>query len=197
MTWLRILLVTVISGAILGTAVDARAQAPGQTAPAGQQAKRERIKQRILAMRAALLTTELQLDEQTAAKLFPVLSKYDDRFVALLRDNADLRKQAQDAYQRGDDKALDALIDKIVANQRARWDTEAARFADVRKVLTPQQAARIFVVLPQIDRRIQNQLRRALGGGAGGGGRRRGRGAGAQPDDTGSGDDDLDDGPFQ
>lgn len=191
MTWLRMILVTVI----LGAAVDARAQAPGQTAPAGQQAKRERIKQRILAMRAALLTTELQLDEQTAAKLFPVLSKYDDRFAALLRDNADLRKQAQDAYQRGDDKTLDELIDKIVANQRARWDTEEARFKDVRKVLTPQQAARIFVVLPQIDRRIQNQLRRALGGG--GGGRRRGRGGGTQPDDTGAGDDDLDDGPFQ
>jgi len=189
MTW-RILLVIVV----LGAAAPARAQAPGETPPAGQQAKREKIKQRILAMRAALLTTELALDEQTAAKLFPVLGRYDDQFAKLLRESVDLRKQAQDAYQRGDDKALNDLIDKVVANQRARWDLEEARFKDVRKVLTPQQAARIFVVLPQIDRRIQNQLRRALGGG--GAGRRRRRGGGG---DEPSEDDipDLPDDPSQ
>jgi hypothetical protein len=181
----RLVLVIAMLAAFAGGAA---AQAPGQTATAagsGAQAKREKIKQRILTMRAWALTQELSLDEPTAAKLFPVIAKYDDAFARLLRESVELRRAAIDAAARNDDRALDDVIDKIVANQRARWAAEEARFKDVRKVLTPAQAARILVVLPQIDRRIQNQLRKALGGG-----RRRGRGRGAA-DGSGNPDDDI------
>ena len=183
----------------------ARAQAPGDTPPTNQQ-KVERVKQRILALRAARLTSELNLDEKQAAKLFPVLSKYDDTFAKLLKEAVELRKQAQAAAEKNDDAALNDIIDKLVANQRQRWDTQEARFKDVRKVLTPEQAARLLVVLPQIDRQISNQLRKALGrpgrgsdyvGKPGGRGHRR---AGANAGGGDSDDDDLDDnddGPIQ
>lgn len=197
---LRLIFVIAIA-TFAATAGVASAQAPGQTSPGGggggAQVKRERIKQRILTMRAWQLTQELQLDEATAAKVFPLLAKYDDTFAKLLREAVDLRRTAIDAAARHDDRALDDVIDKIVANQRARWDTDEARFKGLRKVLSAPQAARLLVVLPQIDRRIQNQLRRALGGGAAQP-RRRGRGAGAAvgPDDGGGTDDDiLDDDP--
>ena len=195
MTYVRTIVV-VVALAIGGGA--AWAQAPGQTAPSNAQ-KIERIKQRILALRAARLTDELGLDEKQAAKLFPVLAKYDDTFAKLLREAVDLRKQAQDAAARNDDRALDDIIDKLVANQRSRWDTQEARFKDVRKVLTPEQAARLLVVLPQIDRQIANQLRKALGRGGGGdyvgrpGRRHRGGGANAGSGDAPD-DGDLDDG---
>jgi hypothetical protein len=178
---LRLLLVFVLLGAVGGAGL-AQPARPG----AARAAKREQIKQRILAMRAWALTRELGLDERTASRLFPVIARYDGRFARLLRERLDLRRAAEAAAAAGDDHALDRVIDKIVANQRALWDTEAARFQDVRKVLTPRQAAHILVVLPKIDRRIQNQLRRALD-------RRRGRASparrgGAQPDPD---DDDL------
>ncbi len=183
----------------------ARAQAPGQTPPSNAQ-KIERVKQKILAMRAGQLTSELNLDEKQAAKLFPVLSKYDDTFQKLLKEAVDLRKQAQAAAEKNDDAALNDIIDKLVANQRARWDTQEARFKDVRKVLTPEQAARLLVVLPQIDRRISNQLRKALGRPGRGGdyvGRPGQRGRGRGGVNAGGGDtddddlDDNDDGPMQ
>jgi Spy/CpxP family protein refolding chaperone len=186
MKWPRLVLVVAM---IVATAGAAAAQAPGPTnAAGGPAAKREKIKQRILSMRAWQLTQELALDEPTAARLFPVIAKYDDAFARLLRESIDLRKAGLDAAARGDDRALNDVIDKVVANQRARWDAEEARFKEVRKVLTPAQAARILVVLPQIDRRIQNQLRRALGGGPAGGRRRQragngGAGAGNPDDD--------------
>jgi len=184
MKWLRLVFVIVLC-ASTGAAW---AQPPGQTPP-GAQAKRERIKQRILTMRAWALTQELKLDEQAAARLFPVLARYDDVFARLLKESIDLRRAADDAEARGDDRALNELVDKIVANQRARWDAEEARFKDVRKVLTPAQCARILVALPQIDRRIQNQLRKALGGGPGAG-RRRAK-PGRVDDGAGNPDDDI------
>jgi hypothetical protein len=35
------------------------------------------------------------------------------------------------------------------------------RLGDLRKILTPQQVARTLVVLPKMERQIQNQLRKA------------------------------------
>jgi len=99
-----------------------------------------------------------------------------DQRNGLLHDRADrnvrggedaaikLRRQGDDAAARNDDPAVDRAVDALVANQRARWSLEEARFRDVRKVLTPRQAARLLVVLPAIDRRLQGQLQRAIGG---------------------------------
>jgi hypothetical protein len=178
--------------AILGWAAAATAQPAG----GGGGGKREKIKQQILAMRAWMLTRELDLDEPTAAKVFPVLAKYDDQFAKVLRENLALRRQAEDAAARNDDKALDNVVDQLVANQRARWAIEEARFKDVRRALTPAQAARLVVVMPKVDRRLQVELRKALRPNGGGGGRRRGRGRGRDADDAApaaddGGDDDL------
>ena len=170
---------------IVGWASGALAQ------PAGG-GKREKIKQQILTLRAWMITRELALDEATAGRVFPVLAKYDDQFAKVLRENVDLRREAESAAARNDDKALDNVVDKLLANQRARWAIEEARFKDVRRVLTPAQAARLVIVLPKVDRRLQVELRKALRPAAG---RRHARGRG-RADDTDTApapDDDSDD----
>lgn len=133
--------------------------------------RKERIKQRIRAMRIAVLVEELDLDEETTGKLMPILAKYDDEFTKLAQEKQDLLKAAQDATADKDDKKIDQAIDDLVKNQRARWDLDEKRFAEIRKVLTPAQAAQILVVLPEIDRRILQAARgagrKALGGGGG------------------------------
>jgi hypothetical protein len=123
--------------------------------------RRAKIKKRIRALRAYTLTEELSLDEQTAGKLFPLLAKFDDEFDKLLTARVDVEKRLQDAGAQTDGKAIDKVIDEAAANQKALWDTEAKRLAELRKILTPQQVARALVVLPKMERQIQNQLRKA------------------------------------
>ncbi|HVV84816.1 MAG TPA: hypothetical protein VHE35_17250 [Kofleriaceae bacterium] len=130
-------------------------------------AAREQARQKIRALRAMIMVQELGLDEATAGKLGPVMARYDDDLAKLQADRRALRKSMHDAIAAGDDRKLDGLIDQLVANQRARWEREQARFADVRRLLTPRQAARLIDVLPQIDRRILQGLRRAVNGGGG------------------------------
>lgn len=173
----RVLLVLVF----LGWAGSAMAQPAG----GGGGGKREKIKQQILALRAWMITRDLGLDETTAGRLFPVLAKYDDQFAKVLRENMDLRREADTAAARHDDKALDVIVDKLLANQRARWAIEEARFKDVRRLLTPAQAAKLVVVLPKVDRRLQLELRKALRPGAA-----RRRRARANDDDAATDDDD-------
>jgi hypothetical protein len=133
-----------------------------QPAPDKAAQRREKIKERIRALRAYTLTTELQLDEQTAGKLFPVLAKFDGEFDKLLQQRIDIQRRLYAAGSIKDAKVVDKLIDEALANQRALWDTEDKRLAELRKVLTPAQTARVLIVLPAMERKIQNQLRRAV-----------------------------------
>lgn len=130
--------------------------------------KRERIKKKIRALRAYTLTEELQLDEATAGKLFPALAKYDDELDRLLQQRADIERRLKASGDLKDPRALDKLIDEAVANQKAFWESQERRTAELRKILTPVQTARLLVVLPEFERRIQNQLQRAIRAGAGG-----------------------------
>jgi hypothetical protein len=161
--------------AVLGLTARGYAQAPGQTPPRGPVAqpapapaenpgetRRERVKKRIRAIRAIAVTEELGLDTADAGKLFPVLAKYDDDFDRLLLVRGQLQKRLDAAGGMRDPKAIDKLIDEALANQRAFWDLEDKRIAELRKILTPAQVARLLIVLPALERKIQNQLRQAI-----------------------------------
>ena len=161
--------------ALLGLAAPADAQ-PRRGGPAGPLGpldrrdgegpgrieRRELIKKKIRAMRAYTLTEELALDEQTAGRLFPVLARYDDETDKLLEKRVDIQRRLRHADSVKDPKAIERLLDEAVANQRAFWDLEDKRVADLRKVLTPVQAAKLLVVLPALERKIQSQLRKAI-----------------------------------
>ena len=167
-----------VSVFLLGLALAATTAAPAEARPRGRdrhrdvvaqpqpgapKARREKARQRIRAMRALILAEELDLDEATAGKLAPVLNRFDDEMAKLLTDRLRLRDELRAAHDAADDKRLDTIIERLVANQDARWDTERKRFADLRRLLTPRQAARLLDVLPEIDRRIMKGLREARG----------------------------------
>lgn len=150
--------------AVLVMATPARADGPrrDRVSQADKaEKKRAKLKKKIRTMRAIVLAEELDLDEDTAAKLFPILNKYDDEFAKLAKEAGELRDQI-DATT--DDAALDDLVDDLVANQRARWSLDEDRFKACRKVLSARQAAKILVVLPEIDRKILQGARKAIAG---------------------------------
>ncbi len=148
--------------------------------------RRAAIKQRIRVLRAATLTEELKLDEKALSRVLPVLAKWDDVTEDLLKKRIDIQTRLEGADGR-DPKATDRLIDDAVANQKAFWNLEGQRLAELRKILTPAQTAKLLIVLPQFERRIQNQLRRALSNAQ----NRRGGGRAVDP----TSDDDDDDVP--
>ena len=138
---------------------DDPAGTPGRPGPAE---RREQIKKKIRAMRAYTLTEELVLDEQTAGKLFPVLARYDDETDKLLEKRVDVQRRLRHVDSLKDARSVERLIDEAVAIQRGFWDLEDRRVADLRKVLTPVQVAKLLVVLPALERKIQTQLRKAI-----------------------------------
>jgi hypothetical protein len=146
----------------VGEAQPRRGGAAERRGNLGAPERREQIKKKIRALRAYTLTEELVLDEGTARRLFPMLARYDDETDRLVQKRVDLQRRLRRAETIRDPRAVDQLIDEAVANQRAFWDLEGKRIAELRKILTPVQTARVLVVLPALERRIQNQLRRAI-----------------------------------
>jgi hypothetical protein len=152
-------LAVLLAGAPLAEAQPRHGGGADQAQPAN---KREKVKQRIRAMRAYALTEALSLDEQTAGKLFPTLARYDDETDKLLERRIELNRRLRAVDQMKDTKAIDRLIDDAIAVQRGFVELDEHRLTDLRKILTPAQTAKLLIVLPEFERRIQNQLRAAI-----------------------------------
>jgi len=197
-SWLAVVVLGFGLGAGLGSTASAQPRRGGNSAPAerrdaggptGKAERREQIKKKIRAIRAYTLTEALSLDEATAGRLFPMLARYDDETDKLLEKRVDVQRRLRHADSLRDPKAVERLIDEAIAVQRGFWDLEDKRVADLRKILTPGQTAKLLVVLPALEHKIQNQLRKVIaqrrpGGNAAGG---------ADASAAGSGDDSDDD----
>jgi Spy/CpxP family protein refolding chaperone len=142
-------------------------------APAAAAGKRARVLEKIRAVRAARIIQALNLDEATATRLFAVLDRYDDQILTLKREVADARRQLRAMLDGGklDDAAANRQIDRIVNARAEIAKLEVQRATDVRKVLSVRQFGALVIALPEIERDIEQRIRRALdrrgGGGAG------------------------------
>src|SRR5262245_7178064 len=123
---------------------DAEAQRP-------RQQMRERVQERIRAMRTARLVEALDLDEQTTARLFPLVNKYSDAIAEVTKDSGEARRELKDILAGGkvDDARVNKIVDRLVANKSKVDSLEQEMIREVRKVITPVQAAKLVIVLPE------------------------------------------------
>jgi hypothetical protein len=122
--------------------------------------RRLEIKRKLMAFRAYRVTEELALDEATAALVFPLLAKYDQKVDQLTVERVKLHKALRSPP--AETGAIDDLIRRALANRRALLDLEEQRLNELRKVLSAQQTARLLVLIPQIERQIKAQIRRSV-----------------------------------
>ena len=106
------------------------------------------------------------LDERTASRLLPIVNKAYDDIGAVAKDAGESRRELRRLIEAGsnDAQAINALIDRLVGNKMRVDQLETEMFRDVRKVLTPLQLARLVLILPEINRELQQQVRRAAKG---------------------------------
>jgi hypothetical protein len=149
----------------LGLALPEAALAqPGKRGPDARAAKQAKLRQKLRAARAWKLTEELDLDEATAGKLFPVLNQFDDKFVKVMEHGAALRRELRKELDGGAarDARINEIINAMLENQRALWKLGEERFLAIRKHLSPAQAAKALVLLPEIDRAVQREIRKVM-----------------------------------
>jgi Spy/CpxP family protein refolding chaperone len=130
---------------------------------------RKEVLERMRALRAWKIVEALKLDEATSARLFPILSRYDEREMAIAAERhvimRDLREATEAAHP--DDARLTATLNKLLANRAAQRALHDDRIKDVRKVLTPVQQAKLVLLLPRMEHDFAGWIHEASGRGGG------------------------------
>ena len=124
---------------------------------------RTEVLERMRALRAWRIVDALKLDEATSARLFPILSKYDDREMALATERRDARRLLRTEVQatRPDDARLTAAINRLLANRERQRAMEDERVKELRKVLTPVQQAKLMLLLPRLEHEFAQRVQQA------------------------------------
>jgi Spy/CpxP family protein refolding chaperone len=140
----------------------------GPNASPEHREKRDRLRREVMdhmrTVRMWKLTEELKLDQATAAKVFPLLAKFDDRAREIGRERHELRLSLWKELraEKPDDARINGLIDRLTANRARRPTLEEERWNALRQVLTPVQQAKLTMLLPQLEEGFRRRIRDAF-----------------------------------
>jgi Spy/CpxP family protein refolding chaperone len=124
---------------------------------------REKLREKVKAMRIARMIEALDLDEKTTAKVMPIVDKAMDDLSNVAKDAGTSRRALRQMIQtdKPDDNQINKLVDNLMNDRDQSKGIEDQMIKDLRKVLTPEQAAKLVVVLPEINRGLEQRIRKA------------------------------------
>ena len=167
-------LVTVLF--ILGFGLPCFSQPPGEGRPRGSDSpvvgrdespqsieKREKIRKRIELIRMWKLTEELDLTEETGAKLFPILHKYDEKRIRLQKERRNSMNQLRKALEDEgtSDEEIESAMDKVGKNALAASDLLRQQREELKGVLAPRQRAKFILFQREFHREIRKIIAEA------------------------------------
>lgn len=130
--------------------------------------QREEVRAKLLArvreVRAKALTELLKPDAAATAKVVDIAAGFEDRTLQARQEMRQQRQQLEELIQqpKPDDAAINKAIDGLLSQRERLRLAEDERAAALRKVLTPAQYGKVMIAWPRINRRIQEQLFKAL-----------------------------------
>lgn len=124
---------------------------------------RERVRERIKTMRMWKLTEALDLDEKTAARLFPLLNQYHNRReeteMRIKEDVVSLKNALHERDRAGITALLGAVEEKHQSLERLR-DEERQR---LKEILTLEQQAQYLIFQIEFRRDMKRMIAEARG----------------------------------
>jgi Spy/CpxP family protein refolding chaperone len=162
-------LTTLLLGlAIFSVTAPAVAAEPANPNKAERKAEKERLRDQIVdkfrTERMWELTNALKLDQATAARLFPLLSKYDDEERALSKERNPIARDLRDALEAPNpvSSRINGLVDKLLGIRARRQAMEMEKLNAIRKVLTPAQMGKLLMVAPAIEEGFRDRIKTAV-----------------------------------
>lgn len=154
----RILILIVVSLLALSFSYGAMAM-DNQKPLRHQDAKR--VHDRLRLMRMWKLTDYLNLDEETSAKLFPILNRYDDQRLALNEERVGLLKDIKTELDKEtpDEKKLGQLLTKAEELRLKMEKLNQDEWNELKKVLSVQQQAKMLLFYRSFDRELYRMMR--------------------------------------
>ena len=145
----------------LPTLSSAEPSSPDSHEAMEDEGKQKKLMERIRLVRMYALTEALDLDEATAARLFPYLKAQDEVMKSLQDRKRQTRKALRkmvrkDSFPRGEVKALTRELASIEVE---RAEAEKRRLEGLREMLTPEQQVKCVMVREKLEREIMKIVR--------------------------------------
>ncbi|NQU07684.1 MAG: hypothetical protein HQ583_03915 [Candidatus Abyssubacteria bacterium] len=121
---------------------------------------RARMRERIHMMKMWKLTEVLELDEQTTAKLFPLMREFAVKQQELRAKRVEIVKQMRQELDKDapDSAVFSPLIDEFKQNERAMVEARITRLDDMSKLLGDEQVAKVIALTPEFERQFRGLL---------------------------------------
>jgi len=121
---------------------------------------RERVRDRIGLMKMWKLTEVLDLDQETAAKLFPVMHEFDLKQQELGIKRGETIKRMKEALDKrtSDASVLHPLIEEFKKNERDMLDMRMQRLDSLSKILSDEQIVKMIALIPRFERDVKALL---------------------------------------
>jgi Spy/CpxP family protein refolding chaperone len=121
--------------------------------------RKEKTKKRIRTLKMWKLVEELDLDEETSAKLFPIINKHNKRRDDLERELKDRIDALGSAVDGGDNAEMEAGIARVEEIHRRMKSVKEEKFQEVKRVLTIKQQARYLL----FEVKFREEIRHLIG----------------------------------
>jgi Spy/CpxP family protein refolding chaperone len=125
----------------------------------------EKVRKRVEMVRIWKLTEDLDLDEKTADRLFPILRKYDKKKVELKSEMFKSRRQMRQLESGRSGEKVDAekLLEDMEKNRARMRAIEEDQYKAIKKVLTPEQMVKYIAFEQRFRREMKQMLRESKG----------------------------------
>jgi len=128
-----------------------------------------RIRKKVEALRAWQLTEELDLDQETSAKLFPAMRDADDSRWRIESENRTIMREIKQLMgeENPEPAGLNNLLDRLQANNMELARVEDRHLNRVRRILSPELFVRYLMFQIRFQREIREKAAQAFREGSG------------------------------
>jgi Spy/CpxP family protein refolding chaperone len=118
------------------------------------------MRERVELVKMWKLTEVLDLDQESAAKLFPIIHEFDVRQRELKKQRGETIKQMKEALKADapDAAAISSLLAEFKGNERAMVDLRIERLDAYSKIVGDERVAKLVTVLPGFEKKMRGML---------------------------------------
>lgn len=123
--------------------------------------QREKLRKRIETVKMWRLTQMLDLDEKTAAELFPLLHTYDKKRAELQHTIRGNVQKLEESIRNGNERSLVTIVKSLEAYHEKLREIEHQEWRDIKNILTVEQQAKLIIFRMHFKREIRDIIAQA------------------------------------
>jgi Spy/CpxP family protein refolding chaperone len=121
----------------------------------------EKIRKKVQTLKLWKLTEALDLDEETAAKLFPVMNKYEKKRFAIEQSIKKDMKKLRKIVDTASPDELAELIRRLEENHRELQALNGEQFQEFKAILPVRKVAKFLIFQQDFSREMRKIIREA------------------------------------